>query len=291
MSEDKDEYRRDLSLVAFWHFLRRHLKVVLASVAIVTAGAVVLAFWLTPKYRAEVVISPADSPSGLGQLGGQLGDLASLAGINIGGGGNRKSEEALEYLRSRIFTGGFINRHALMPALFARKWDARRGQWRDKDDVPTIAEAVRKFSTQVRQIIEDRRTGIVTVAILWSDPKVAADWANWLITDADAELRARAIAEQTRSIDYLEKEALTTPDVDVRTSVYKVMESELKNAMIARTRDAYAFKIIDPATVRDRRDRDSPNRPLVVLMGLFLGILVGVVIAAIRERRSARHQS
>ena len=290
MSEERDPYKRDLSLLAVWDFLRRHLAIILTSVAIVTVGAVVLAFWLTPKYRAEVVISPADSPSGLGQLGGQLGDLASLAGINIGGGGNRKADEALEYLRSRVFTAGFINRHALLPVLFAKKWDAHRSQWRDKDDVPTISEAVKKFSTNIRQIVEDRRTGIVTVAVIWSDPKAAADWANSLIADADAELRARAVAEQTRSIDYLEKEALSTPDVDIRTTVYKVMESELKNAMLARTRDAYAFKVIDPATVADRRDRDSPNRPLVVLLGLVLGIIVGVVIAAVRDRRTLLHQ-
>src|SRR5450631_2397173 len=132
MTEERDVYRRDVSLLAAWSFLRRHLAIVLISVAVVTAGAVVLAFFLTPKYRAEIVISPADSPTGLGQLGGQLGDLASLAGINIGGAGNRKSDEALEYLRSRIFTAGFINRHALLPVLFAKRWDARLGQWRDK---------------------------------------------------------------------------------------------------------------------------------------------------------------
>ncbi len=290
MTEYRDENGRGLSLVASWKFLRRNLAVISISVVVVTALAVLIAFTLTPKYRAEVVISPAESPSGLGQLGGQLGDLASLAGINIGSGGNRKSEEALEYLRSRVFTAGFINRHGLLPVLFSKNWDMQRGQWRDKDHVPTISEGVRKFSDKVREIAEDRRTGIITVAIVWSDPKVAADWANLLITDADAELRARAIAEQTRSINYLEKEAQTTPDLDIRSTVYKVMESELKNAMLARTRDAYAFKIIDPAMVRDLRDRDSPNRPLVVLLGLFVGAIVGVIAAAALGHRSVRHK-
>lgn len=288
MSEEREEDRRDLSLLALWRFVCRNTTSVLTSVAIFAIGAVVLAFWLAPKYRAEVVISPAESPTGLGQFGGQLGDLASLAGISLGNGSNRKSEEALEYLRSRIFTTGFINRHNLMPILFAKKWDARRNQWRDTDDAPTISEAVKKFSTQIRQIVEDRRTGIITVAILWTDPKVAADWANSMIADADADLRARAVAEQTRSVDYLEREAAQTSDVDVRTTVYKVMGSELKNAMLARTRDAYAFKVIDPAVVRDRRDRDSPNRPLVVVMGVALGIVVGIILAALLERRAAR---
>jgi uncharacterized protein involved in exopolysaccharide biosynthesis len=288
MSVERDEIRRDLSWLAIWRFLGRHASTVWTSVAVVTVAAVILAFWMTPTYRAEVVIAPAESPTGLGQLGGQLGDLASLAGINIGNAGSRKADEALEYLRSRIFTAGFINRHGLMPVLYAKKWDAARNRWRDADNAPTISEAVKKFSTKVRQIVEDRRTGIITVAVIWTDPKMAADWANALIADADAELRARAVAEQNRSVDYLEREAAQTTDVDVRTAVFKVMESELKNAMLARTRDAYAFKVIDPAVVRDRRDRESPNRPLIVLMGIFLGVIVGVVVAAFSERRAAR---
>ena len=37
------------------------------------------------------------------------------------------------------------------------------------------------------------------------------------------------------------------------------METELKNAMLARTRDAYAFKILDPAVAPDPKDPDSPE--------------------------------
>lgn len=290
MSEGSDQFGRALSLLALWKFARRNAATLASSVIVVTVAAVILAFWLTPKYRAEVVISPAESPTGLGQLGSQLGDLASLAGINIGGSGNRKSDEALEYLRSRIFTAGFINRHGLMPVLFAKQWDAHRNQWRNAADAPTISQAVKKFSTEIRQIVEDRRTGIITVSVIWTDPTVAANWANSLIAEADAELRARSVAEHSRSVDFLEKEAAQTSDVDVRTTVFKVMESELKSAMLARTRDAYAFKVIDPAVVHDRRDRDSPNRSLIAIMGFILGIGVGMIIAALRERRTARRQ-
>src|SRR5579862_1047179 len=99
MSQESDQFGRELSLLALWKFARRNVATLALSVIVVTVAAVVLAFSLTPKYRAEVVISPAENSTGLGQLGGQLGDLASLAGINIGGAGNRKSDEALEYLR------------------------------------------------------------------------------------------------------------------------------------------------------------------------------------------------
>jgi uncharacterized protein involved in exopolysaccharide biosynthesis len=266
-------------------FLSRHKAVLAIYIVIFTTAAGVLAFALKPKYRAEVVVSPADSSSGLGELGGQLGGLASLAGINLGGGGGKKSDEALEYLRSRTFTAGFIQRHALMPILFAKKWDSGRSQWRDADDAPTIAEGVAKFSKKVRQIAEDKRTGIVTVSIVWSDRVAAADWANWLIAEADKALRDRASAEQNRSIEYLKSEAAQTSTVEIGNAISKLMETELKNAMVARTREAYAFKVVDPAVAADPKDRDSPNKPLIVVMGTALGFVVGVIVTAVRQNR------
>ena len=78
--------------------------------------------------------------------------------------------------------------------------------------------------------------------------------------------------------------------VEVRAAVYKLMETELKNAMLARTRDAYAFKILDPAVVPpDLKDRDSPNKePLIVFLGACLSFLVGGIWARSRQRRAQR---
>ncbi|SRR6266404_901015 len=288
MSEPADSPGNDLSLMELLRFLGRHKLILVICVVVFTAGAVVLAFVMKPKYRSEVVVFPAESSSGLGGELGQLGGLASLAGINIGGAGGKKSEEALEYLRSRIFTAGFIQRHALMPILFANKWDSARNQWRNADDAPTIAEGIARFSKKVRQIEEDKRTGIAKISIVWTDRVAAADWANWLIAEADRALRERAIAEQNRSIEFLKVEAAQTSTVEIANAISKLMETELKNAMVARTRDAYAFKVLDPAMVADLKDRDSPNKPLITVMGAGLGFVIGVIAAAARQRRRAR---
>lgn len=285
MNEFADAPQKDLSLMELLRFLGRHRVILAVYVVIFTAGAAILAFTLTPKYRSEVVVSPAEGSSGIGELGGQLGGLASLAGINIGGGGGKKSEEALEFLRSRTFTAAFLQRHELMPVLFANRWDAQRKQWRNADDAPTIAEGVSRFSKKVRQIAQDKRTGIVTVSIVWSDRAAAADWANWLIAEADRALRDRAIAEQSRSLEYLKSEAAQTPTVEIAAAISKLTETELKNAMVARTRDAYAFKVLDPAVAPDPKDRDSPNKPLIVVLGASFGLLLGVIVAAVRQSR------
>lgn len=285
MIEPAEHASGDLSLLALLRFLGRQKVLIAIWMSVFTAAGAVLAFTVTPKYSAEIVLFPAEGSASVGDMGG-LGGLASLAGINIGGGG-KKSEEAVEYLRSRVFTAGFIERHGLLPILFYKRWDSSRKDWRDPDDVPTIADGVTRFA-KVRQITEDKRTGMITLAIIWRDRIAAADWANELVAEADKALRDRAIDEQTRSVEYLKSEAAQTSTVEIGNAISKLTETELKNAMVARTRDAYAFKIIDPATPPDPKDHYSPNKPLIIAVFAALGFALGAVAAAIRESRMTR---
>ncbi len=290
MNESRQTPYPTISVVTMVRFLWMHRVIIAICVAVGAVAAGAIAFSLTPKYRSEVVFSQAADSQGLGDLNGQLGGLASLAGINVGarGGGGKKSEEALEYLRSHVFTRQFIERHGLMPVLFSGKWDAQRRQW--SGEPPTMAEGVSKFANKVRQIAEDRRTGIVTLSMTWGDRFAAAQWANDYIAEADDALRQRAIAELGRSIDYLKAEAARASVVEVQAAVYRVMESELKDAMVARTSDAYAFKVVDPAVARDRKDKESPNKPLFVVLGSGFGFVFGVLWASSRQRKPERRE-
>src|SRR5450631_1014619 len=83
------------------------------SVTLSVAAFAFAAFYMTPEYRAKVVMVPASAErksvsSSLNSALGQLGGLASLAGINLGSS-DAETEEALAVLRSRQFSGDFIN--------------------------------------------------------------------------------------------------------------------------------------------------------------------------------------
>jgi LPS O-antigen subunit length determinant protein (WzzB/FepE family) len=288
MNDDSGTRAAQLSIFDLLAFMGRHVLLIGASTLLCAIAAAALAFSMRPLYRAEIVISSPDNVGSLGDLGGQLGGLASLAGISPGGASGKKWNEALEYLRSRAFTGGFIQRHDLLPVMYYKKWDASNHRWRDPSQAPTLAEAVTRFGKKVRQIAEDRRTNIATIAIIWPDRIAAAQLANAMIAEADADLRHRAIEEQDRSVEYLRNEAQHTSTVEISTAISKVMETELKNAMLARTRDAYAFRVLDPAAAPDAKDRDSPNKPLIIAAGLGIGFILGLLIATVRAAGRAR---
>lgn len=80
-------------------------------------------------YQASVLLAPAQDESGP-NISGQLGGLASLAGINIGGGGANQTVMAKEVLQSRAFLTDFIHRHNLtVPLMAIEAWDIEAEKW------------------------------------------------------------------------------------------------------------------------------------------------------------------
>lgn len=266
-----------------WKILVESRKLI--GIITVASGLVALltAFLITPVYRAEVLLAPVaqEKTSGLSALAGQFGDLAALAGLNPGDKKDRTAEN-IAALKSRTLSTTFINQEGLKPVLFPRKWDADKKKWKDPDDVPTDWEAFTIFDKEIRLVSVDRKTGLVTLTVDWKDPTAAAAWANSLVKYVNYRLRTEAIEETDKSIGYLEKQLAQTSTVEVQQAIYRLIEAETKNKMIASTRDEYAFKVVDPAVPPEKKYR--PRRALMVFVGLILGLVVAVGAAFTIDR-------
>lgn len=137
--------------------------------------------------------------------------------------------------------------------------------------------------TRVR-VAHNQRISLVTLAIEWEDPALAAKWANNLVRHVNGRLRAEAVEEAERSIAYLERQLPQTTSVEVQQAIYRLIEAQTKKKMIASTREEYAFTTIDPAVTPERRQR--PRRTLLVVLGLILGMAGGCVVAVVMKRRT-----
>jgi len=268
---------------------------VIIAVLVATAAFVLAAFVMTPVYRASTVLISASEErnsmsSSLGSALGQLGGLASLAGITLGSSDNA-TEEALAVLRSQQFTERFISDLNLRPELFADKWDAQRGEWKvSAERQPTPARAFKKF-TKIRTIKQDKKTGLVTLQIDWKDRLKAAQWANELSRRLNAEMRARAIENAEASLKFLERELESTSVVETRQAINRLIEAQVRQRMIANVTQEYAFRVVDPALAPDDDDPIRPQKLLLVILGPLVGLALGVLLvlatAWIADARSA----
>jgi uncharacterized protein involved in exopolysaccharide biosynthesis len=253
----------------------------LCMILISTALFVAAALLTRPVYRASIVlIATSSERSGIaGALNstlGQLGGLAALAGLSPGSS-DAATEEALAVLKSRQFTDRFIADLNLMPVLFEQRWDAQARAWKPHEKgPPTKAQAFRTFSG-LRSIVEDKKTGLITINVDWRNRQEAAIWANELATRLNAEMRARAIVQVDNSMQYLEKELAATSTVATREAINRIIEAQMKQRMFANVTQEYAFRVVDRAVAPDA---DTPLRPKKLLM-FVLGPLVGFTLGAI----------
>lgn len=278
------QYANDdgIDLIECGRLLYRQRRLMGAIVMAAGLLALLAAFIMPPVYRAEVLLAPVTQSKGEGVASvlGQLGDLGALFEAYVGSGKDRTAE-SIATLKSRSLTTQFIAQHELKPILFNDRWEPRTKTWREGAKVPTDLEAVDRFDKNVRQVVVDRRTGLVTLAIEWGEPALAAAWANALVREVNTRRREEAIDEAKTSITYLQRQLARNSAMEIHQAIYRLIEAQTKTMTVAATREEYAFRVIDPAVAPETRIR--PKRTLMVLGGLVMGVVIAVFVVLLRH--------
>jgi uncharacterized protein involved in exopolysaccharide biosynthesis len=265
-------------------YLVRHKVLLLALASLGGAAGLALSYCFTPLYKADAVLIPAEEMSGLNESGalGNLGGLASLVGLGLGGHGS-KENEAVETLRSRALTRAYIEANGLLPILFRNRWDPAARKWKIGrfSRVPTLEDGYKKFEKNILSVVENRKTGLISISITWEDPILAKQWTDGLVNSANDRLRTQAIERSTRTLEYLQKISDTISITEVRATIYKLIESEIKKQMIAAGGKDYAFRVVDSAVVPERKV--FPMRYLFLIFGALIVPTIWSLIIAFRR--------
>ncbi|HEX7114312.1 MAG TPA: Wzz/FepE/Etk N-terminal domain-containing protein [Steroidobacter sp.] len=295
----------EISLAGILAALRRQHRVIFLLTAVSSLVGLLYAFFATPLYTATIAVMPSTQQDGgtLSTLAARLGPAAALAGINLGSGGTPK-ETYLAVLRSQDLAQQFIERYKLLPELFPERWDAEAGQWRSdgagplawlsqkaswllakltrdrgwkpRESKPSDWEAYDRFS-EVITITESPITGIVSVSFELPDPERAAFWANRFIALANEQLRERAVREASKALEYLNDRVEATNTLELRGTLYRLIEANLEEITLANVREEFAFTIIDAAAVPE--ERSHPQRVLTLALSFVIGVVLGIAAA------------
>ncbi|GAC25051.1 lipopolysaccharide biosynthesis [Paraglaciecola mesophila KMM 241] len=291
----------EIDLRELWNVIWRGKWIIIAITAIFAVASVFYALSLPNIYKSEALLAPADSDQqgGLSGLSGQLGGLASLAGVNLGGGKTDKTALAIEILKSREFFAKFAEKHDILPGLVAVKdWDMSSNTVIYDEDVylpqskewirevqppkkakPSMQEAKKEFDA-LFSVEQNPDNGMVLIGVEHYSPEVAKQWVDWLVQDINSVMKARDKAEAKNSIQYLQSQIAQTNIVEQKTLLYQLVEEQAKTLMFAEVRDEYVFKTIDSAQVSELKF--MPNRLLIVIFGCLVGGVLSTIFLLIR---------
>ena len=292
---------REIELADLFKAMYSGKWIIIAFTSFVSLASVAIVLNMPNIYRAEIVVSPATSSgsAGLAGMASQLGGLASITGISLGGGDSDNTNIALATLRSRQLLTSFIRKHQLeIPLLAVEGWDEQSDtlivdpesyvegeqQWNperrpETAGNPTDWELYKAF-TKLLTLDHDKKTGLITISISYFDPKVAQQWATWLVADLNQWMKEKKVLEAENNILYMEKQLEKTSIAEMQKIFYQLIEEQTKDLMLASVNEEFSFKIIDPAVIPE--EKDQPKRSVIVAISFMLAFILSTLVVLIR---------
>lgn len=296
------DYDDEIDLRELFSVLWAGKKVIAAITILFAVVSVIYALSLANEYKSSVVVAPAESGgSALGNMAGQLGGLASLAGINIGPGEKNETLEALEIMQSWGFIEEFIQTNNLQVSVYAAKgwgkasnslelngelYDTSSKAWLIKDETsgkqrpPTSWELFEEFDKKV-MVSQDKTSSLITISIEYYSPQLAKQWVELFVRSINEYMRERKLQQVNRNIEYLTAQVEKTAIADMREVFYQIIEEQTKSKMLAEASPEYAFVTVSRAMVPEKKS--NPNRALTIFLGTFLGVILSILGVLVRR--------
>jgi uncharacterized protein involved in exopolysaccharide biosynthesis len=269
---------------------------IVAITAVFAVASVIYALSVPNQYKATALLAPAQSSGGgLSGALGQLGGLASLAGVSIGGGEGSEAQIAQEIMKSWNFIEAFIADNDLAVELFAAEgwrkgsnelkinndvYDSQNKQWLLENESgvvgpPSSWNLFKTFSERLA-VSEDKRSGLVSVSIEYYSPQIAKQWLDMYVSAVNAHMQQRQVDKVTNNINYLQAQIEKTSIAEMREVFYTIIEEQTKNKMVAEASPEYAFVAVSPSMVPE--ETSQPKRALICILGTLLGGMLSVLL-------------
>ena len=256
--------------------LWKHKGMISCLVGAAVFAAIIISLVMRPVYEAKTVITPASRSSE--QAGpASMNVIASQFGISTPSSSN--IWEIINLLKSDVLKEEMIRKHDLLPVLIDK--NSMRGKSEEQRMWAGI-RCLREAST----VSFSQRENSIRISVTFRDPKTATDLLNCTLKELTEHMsgEARRVAEANRR--YLEREVDRTGDPFIRTKIYSMIAQQIEASLLAEVKENFAFKVIDPPRVPDRKK--GPKRGLIVMIAFAASLLLGIFLALGKELCTGR---
>ncbi len=293
-------YEDEIDLKELFSVLWAGKKIIIAITGVFAVISVFYSLSIPNQYKASALLAPAQLQSGgLSGALGELGGLAALAGVSIGGGESDEAQIAQEIIVSWGFIEKFLQQNDLAVEIFAAdSWDSKNNQlsidvdlydietqqWVRNPPVgktvnPTSWELYKRFIEDI-SISADKKTGLITLAVEYFSPYLAKQWVDQLIVAINQHMQQRKLQKVNSNIEYLEAQIAKSPIAEMKEVFYTIIEEQIKGKMLAEASPEYVFVTVSPAMIPE--EKSQPKRALICILGVLLGGMLSVVFVLIR---------
>ena len=274
---------------------------ILLVTSFVAICSIVYSLMLPNYYTSEsiLVARDADSDGALSQYSG----MASLVGINLPATNGTSIFKVMEIIKSREFVKHLITFENVLPSIIAAKsydsssqelyfdpeiYDVKTKTWTGKLPInqgiaPSYIEAHKEYGDML-SIIQDKITSHLHIKIQHFSPVFAKEFLALIIQEINKLEREREIDSSNQAQSYLRTELAQTSLVEMKESISKLIETELKKGMMASIHDDYSLISLEPPFIPEKKS--GPIRSLIVILSTLIGGILSLTIVLVRHYAS-----
>ena len=297
--QNDNQYDDEIDLKELFDALWAGRKKIIFITALFALISVIYAFSLPDQYKATTLLAPAKSSDGsLSSALGQLSDLASFAGVNVGGGESSEAQIAQEIMKSWSFIESFIADNNLAPEVIATKgwdkgsnelhindgiYDSENKKWLVENEAgiygpPSSWNLFEAFS-ELLEVSEDTVSGLVTVSIEHYSPQISKKWLDMYVAAINSHMQQRQVTKASSNINYLQAQIEKTSIAEMREVFYSIIEEQTKNKMLAEASPEYVFVAVSPSMLPEQKSQ--PQRALIFFVATLLGGMFSILLVLI----------
>ena len=284
-TEDEIDIKKLLQIL--WH--GKIFIVALTSVFSITA--VIYSLMLPDVYQSNGLLSPIDENSS-SQAMGNIGGLASLAGIDISSGSGGNAAKSLQKARTFSFFRDNILPNIFLPDLMAMKsWDGENNTIIYDENtfnqetqiwsiVPSNQKSHKSF-LNIMSLSQNNTTGFVTVSVKHRSPHVAQAWAELIVEQLNHFFRTKDKLEAQLAMDFLNIQMAQTRHTEIKQVIAQLIQQKMQQLTLIEANKFYVFSYLDSPLVME--EKIEPNRKSISILGAVLGGLLGILILLIQH--------
>jgi len=312
--DQKFEYAEDdeINLLDYWRVIWKRRRMIGWLVGAVVLATVVISLTMTNIYQAKALITPisAKDSGGGGAISALAQQFGGLPGIALPA--SSSATEIVNLLKSNILREKVIERYQLLPVLFYKQWDAEKKDWkrgagsgislnpmtylgklasavisgeekgvRKKDPgIPDVWDGLRMLEGIVK-INPSIKENSITIMVDYYDPEMAAKMVDYFLTALTDHMSTEARRVASINQKYLEEQLGKTADPLIKQKIYNLIAQQLETSMMAEVKENFAFKVIDPPKVPDRKIK--PKRAQMVMLSFVVAVFMGIFAAFFME--------
>lgn len=225
-------------------------------------------YTLQERFKSDALLMTSNDIAG-NDTGSNYGALASLAGFSIGDTSRSdKSVLAIEVIKSRDFLQYLIDEKAVdIKDLY--------------HEAISFNDLHNLFNKEIISINKDKNSGFIRITTTHPDPFLAKELIEIIVSSLNFKQKQKDLKDSKIALEYLNDQYTVKTLTNLRDSINSLVEEQLQIQMLANIKEDYVFSFIDKPYIPIKKD--SPIRFIYIILGLFSGLVFGLIYIFIKE--------